>query len=208
MKKAITLLLALLLVLTLAACGGNTAAPGGAQQSGGSQQTQEVYKFRFSLHDPAIALRAQLFQQWCDDIAEATGGAVQIEMFTGGTLAGPENIIDAINGGVCDMGWIAGNYYAEMFPLADIIQLPMLGVTSPEQIVNVMWDLYEEFPEMQANYDRYQVMTMCALPISYLHFADKEVNSLEGISGLKIRAAGSAVIDYMTLCGAVPISMH
>ena len=52
------------------------------------------------------------------------------------------------------MGWCFHGYWPGMTPLADVISLPALPFKTGEKGSEVLWNLYEKFPEIKKQYAR------------------------------------------------------
>lgn len=221
MKRIISVLLAATLLCTLiTACSSsdnattsttpaNSSASGAPSTpaSGDAAKPDKVYELSFTMHDSAQSDKGIVYTDWCNKINEATNGAVNVTLFAGGTLAAADQALDVMRSGACDIAFIFTSYTPEVFPLSDVITLPMMGIKSSEAGVNVLWDLYDTVPQMKAEYDDYKLIHMYPNPINYLNFSEKKVDSLDTLKGLKIRVSGGAATDIMTLFGAAPISM-
>jgi len=144
-------------------------------------------------------------QPWVKKVEEATKNRVKIDIFPSQTLAKGPDIFNAVKSGVADMGWCFHGYWPDMTPLSDVITLPSLPIKSSEKASEVLWKLYEKFPEIQREYRDVHVLTMWASSPYFLITAKKQVKTMEDIKGLKIRVVGGPPTEQMKALGAVPV---
>jgi len=144
-------------------------------------------------------------QPWAKKVEDATKGRVKIDIFHAQTLAKGPDIWNAVKTGVADMGWCFHGYWPDMTPLSDVITLPSLPVKSSEKASEVLWKLYEKFPEVQKEYKDVHVLTMWASSPYFLITTKKQVKTMEDMKGLKIRVVGGPPTEQMKTLGAVPV---
>lgn len=105
-KKAIGLTLACSMLLgLLTACGGNSSNDNSGTDtstSPTSASSGDTLKLSFSHHDAATSAWGIFFEEWADNIGEASGGAVDITVYPGASLAAPADGLQALRTGVCD----------------------------------------------------------------------------------------------------------
>ncbi len=144
-------------------------------------------------------------QPWFKKIEEATKGRVKVEPYWSQTLAKGPDTWNAVKTGVADMGWCVHGYWADMTPLADVINLPGLPFKTGEKGSEVLWRLYDKFPEFRA---QYKDMHMLILHTSHPYFlitSKKQVKTLEDIRGLKLRVLAGVATEQMKALGAIPV---
>ena len=231
--KKVTKFVALFLALTLcvsmlAACGesSSSSSSGGSTAAASTTETKseatateekseaaapaassgEVYEFSLTFHDSAEAVKTKYVQQWADDVREATNGQVDITVFAGGTLASGPDALDAVKQGTADIGVCFTGFFPGQFPLTGVVELPMTGIFDAEQGTNVLWDLYEETPEFQAELDDYQVLMMYTNPNNCIG-TSSPVYTADDMKGLKLRVPAGTCADMATAWGATPMTI-
>ncbi|MCD8330916.1 MAG: TRAP transporter substrate-binding protein DctP [Oscillospiraceae bacterium] len=205
-KKICTLILALAMALALAACG-DSSSTNSDTTSDDSNASDATYELSFSMHDGSATLKYQYTQEWCDALEEATGGALHITIYPGGALASQDTAVEAMETGACDIAMVYTASYDTIFSLTNGVTLPMLGISTAEEATQVLWDLYEQSAEMQAEYEDYVLIHLYSNGSNYALFKDTPVSTFEEFSGLKIRSAGGSITDFLTLCNAVPMTI-
>lgn len=148
----------------------------------------------------------KVIEAWTKEVEKATSGRVKIEIYPAGALATPNQLYDAVATGVADMAWFLQGYTAGKFPLTSVIELPFMA-DSAEQASQVLWDVYEKFPEFKQEYDGVKVLWMWTTDIGQLMTTDKEVNTLSDVAGLKLRVGSASLSPTAEAFGAVPILM-
>jgi TRAP-type C4-dicarboxylate transport system substrate-binding protein len=211
-KTARTLLLAALafvMVFALCACGPKTdgtaspAASGAPAASGGTQN----FEFSLSMHDPVTSSNGKFYQAWADEIGKATDGHVKITLFGSATLASAADVGAMVESGGVDIGWVYTSFYKGQFPLTDVLTLPLSGFGDPVVGTNILWDLYEKYPQLASEWDSFKLLNLYANPGMIFCSSDKPIDSTDDLKGLVLRTPAGPITDYVTKLGASPIVM-
>ncbi|MCC8090463.1 MAG: hypothetical protein LIO55_03470, partial [Oscillospiraceae bacterium] len=163
LKKLLALGLSALLVLAVSGCGSSSSGSE-SSDSGNSSSSDEVYRLSVSIHDSAQVPKTQYVQKWADAVTEASGGRLEVTVYSGGTLAASTEVLDAVKSGTCSIGVVFSGFFTGQFPLSDVITMPLAGLDNAVQATNVLWDLWESTPETQAEYEDYKVIMLSAGP--------------------------------------------
>jgi TRAP-type C4-dicarboxylate transport system substrate-binding protein len=176
---------------------------------GGAAQAADSFKFSFTTHDPVTSTQTKMHQQWADSIKEKTGGRVEITIYPGGSLSAATEALDAVKTGAADIGWIFTSFYPGQFPLTDVISLPLIGVSSPPQGTNVLWDLYADSDALRAELSKnnLKMLMMYGNPTSIIVTASKPVKTVDDVKGLKLRAPAGTATEMMKAWNGTPIMM-
>lgn len=211
LKKTCALILSLAMAFSLVACGsgdsGSNSNNNSSNGGSGSSTPDQVYKLTVSMHDGSQSLKGRYMQEWADNLREQTNGALDITVIAGGALASADTVVEAMETGACDIAMVYTTYYDALFTLTNGVALPMLGIGSAQQATEVMWDLYEQSPEMKAEFDNYIPIHVYSNGPSYFHFVKHPVDTFDGISGLKLRSGGGSMTDFITACGGAPMNI-
>lgn len=186
-----------------------TSTPTSAEQTTSSSAAPaEVIKLKYADQNPDTGWEGQnAAKPWLEQIEEAAGGRVEVEPYFGETLFKGTDTWESLKAGVGDFAWCFHGYWAGLTPLADVIALPFLPVESAELGSAVLWQLYEEFPSIQEQFqDNHVLLTWTSSPY-YLLTTKKKVETLDDIKGLKIRAIGGPPTQLIEAMGGVPVSM-
>ncbi len=221
MKKLIALVIAAAMIIGLAACG-TPAAPETTTKAAEEQNSEaateaateaapvsdEVYELSFSMHDGSQTVKYQMTEEWAKKLEEKSNGRLHITIYPGGALAGQKEVVEAVETGAADFGMVYTSSYDSVFALTNGICLPMIGVGTAQQATYILWDMYNDYPEMQAEFDGIKLVHMYSNGSSYFQFVEgKKVDTYDAISGLKIRSGGGSMTDYIEACGATPMTI-
>jgi TRAP-type C4-dicarboxylate transport system substrate-binding protein len=223
MRKLSVIILALAMAMTLFACGpqggspsassggnaGSTPASNPSSSSGGGSAGASGKNFELSLsmHDPLTSSNGKFYQAWADSISKATDGHVKITLYGSGTLASAADVGAMVESGGCDIGWVYTSYYKGQFPLTDVLTVPLSGFGDPVVSTNVLWDLYDKYPQLAAEWDSYQLLNLYANPGMIFCSSGKQIDSPDDLKGLVLRTPAGPITDYVTKLGASPIVM-
>ena len=143
------------------------------------------------------------------EIAARTDGAVEIEIFHGGALGGPGEMIELVGSGAVDIGNFPVSYFFSQFPVASLSgSLPLLFEDSA-QAAQLIAEAYANVPEVRAEYDAANLRPFLnrGLP-QYRLICTKPVASLDDFEGLKVRTYGTFHPMLFQAFGAVPVNME
>ena len=147
--------------------------------------------------------------QWfADELKRRTDGEHDIRIHWGGSVAGINEIPNALENGVGDIGDVVTPYFPDQMPINNAISFFWPQPNSPIELGMLMhlWhDLYPEFSEELARYNL-KVVGMRPLE-AYGMICTKPVRTIEDFKGLRIRSYGFALPAIIQALGAVPVSM-
>jgi TRAP-type C4-dicarboxylate transport system substrate-binding protein len=212
------------MAFSLAACGSSTAKPSASISpsasaspadtaspgAAGPSETKEelpFFELSLSMHDPVTSSNGLFYQAWADAISEATDGHVKITLFGSGTLATAADVGAMVESGGADIGWVYTSYYKGQFPLSDVLTLPLCGFGDPVVGTNVLWDLYDKYPQLAEEWSSFKLLNLYANPGMIFCSADKPIDSVDDLNGLVLRTPAGPITDYVTKLGASPIVM-
>lgn len=145
---------------------------------------------------------------WIKTMQDATKGRIKITEYPGQTLAKTQDALPATISGVCDMAWFSTGTFQGVFPLSEVLNLPLLPLPSTEAGSAVSWQLYQKFPEIQKEFSKVKILTTFILGPYYLGTtAKKQVKVPDDLKGLKIRTIGGPPTQSAEALGAVPVAI-
>ena len=161
---------------------------------------------RFSHQNPATGLSSiNCVDPWLDKIEEVTGDKVKIQRYYGQTLSKGKDMWNAVKMGITDIGWCFHGYWPGMTPLSDVISLPALPFKTAEEGSAALWNLYQQFPEIQKEYKDVKVLLFYTSEPYTLITVDKPVKTIEELKGMKIRMSGGPPTDMVKALGGTPM---
>ncbi len=109
-------------------------------------------------------------------------------------------------GGV-DIGWLFTPFYPAQFPLTEVASIPMVGFDNGSLATNVLWDLYDKYPELQNEWGRYKLLNMYGIPASIFGTIKKPILTPDDVKGRTLRCPAGLVTDLMAAMGGSPVMM-
>ncbi len=190
------LLVALVLVLALiltAGCGGNKPASTSGSEGNQGQSKNEVIKLKIATVWPtSLAIHQGMPVRWAEEVARASGGRLQVEVYPAGAIVGAAEVLDAANGGTID-GYHSGSFFwlGKMPAAPFFTAVPM----TMEPFMHLVWvyeggglELWQKMYD-QAGYN-IKVIPLGMLSPEVLAWSKKPLSKYEDWQGLKYRTAG------------------
>ena len=143
---------------------------------------------------------------WIEDLKKQTNGGLVIQFFNPNTLVPQKEAYDALISGAADMLFNVTWRNQGKFPLADVTALPMLFNGSEAGSLTI-WELYQAYPEWQAEYKDLKLLWQWTSATVNLHTKSKPVKTLADLQGLKIIGWNPRNLDMIKSLGANPIEM-
>ena len=160
---------------------------------------------RFNImYGPKHPLSKGVFKTWTEEVKKVTDGRVKPTVFYASALAKPKQVYDAAISGVVDIGLSCPTYARERFPLSSVLDLPMVATSNAEKNSEVLWKLYEKYPEIQKEYADVKVLWFYTNPAYQLHFTQRKVTKLEEMAGAVISGGGGVSLQMLKAFGANP----
>lgn len=219
---------ALAFALVATACGGDDEVPDDAGETPTAAETTEATDPETSTEEdtqvaaedmgPPVELtlghpfpashviQAKVLDDWVQEVSDATGGTVEIEIVPGGGLGPPPAMYENTVAGAQDLGWALHGYTAGRFPLMQIVEMPFAFNTA-EEATSALWDLYDEFPAFQEEYSDVHVIGLWTHDTGDLWTSGTQVKTMEDMSGLSLRAPGPIQQDLINELGGSPVGM-
>lgn len=152
---------------------------------------------------PTHNINTQMLPNLIEMIEEATDGRVTAEVRMG--LAPPPAQMDLVLDGAVDIAYIFHGYQPGRFAGYKLVELPGIEA-SAEDVSVAYWNLYENHLAAMNEHRGVKVLGLHTHGPGQLHTGEK-VESLEGISGLKLRMPGGVATDVGALLGATGIQV-
>ena len=173
----------------------------GAGQVSAQEVTLKVHHFL----SPNATSQKLLLEPWCEKIAKESGNRFKCQIYPAMQLGGtPPQLFDQAKDGVADIVWTVASYQAGRFTKSEVFELPFMTKTA-EGSSRAFWEY------MQKNsLDEFKGTRILMAHVhdgAELHFANKQVKTLEDLKGLKIRAPSRINTRILTAMGATPIQM-
>ncbi|MGN0243590.1 MAG: TRAP transporter substrate-binding protein [Lachnospiraceae bacterium] len=207
-KKVVSVLICAAMLAALGAgCGSKDAgsdAPAGST-TGNEQQTTndgKVYKITVTQHDPEASATGQFLNNWAAEVEEKSGGRIDVEIYHGGSVAGPKDSLDAVLNGAVDIAWGLQSFYAGQFPVTEVFMLPCIDIEKATVGSEAIWNFYNTTDYMKDEYSAYHVLflhTNCQSPIST---TSKKIEKVSDLKGMKLRGNSGPPVTFIGELGA------
>lgn len=219
MKKRLAVLIAALMCLSLVlvGCGGgidnnaaadtksdSTKSEAGSTTSASAKAAGEVVELSLTHHDPPESATGKFLDAWAATIKDASNGEIDIQVMHGGSLAGPKESLDMCKSGAVDIAWSLQAFYPGIFPMTEVMALPMMGIESAAQGSSALWDLYENTDYLKEEYSDVHVLlihTNCDSPIST---KGAPLESVDSLKGMNVRTNSGPPTTFMQKLGTSP----
>ncbi|MCO5155451.1 MAG: C4-dicarboxylate TRAP transporter substrate-binding protein [Aquamicrobium sp.] len=144
-----------------------------------------------------------------DEIAKRTDGKVKFEMFHGGTLGGPAEMVELVGAGAVDIGNFPIGYFFSQFPVSGLADSLPIIFPNAEAAAQVQKDAYAALEEVRAEFDAANLHPFLyrGLP-QYRLLCTKPVKTLADFDGLKVRTYGTFHPIVFTTFKAVPVNIE
>jgi TRAP-type C4-dicarboxylate transport system substrate-binding protein len=210
------LVIVLILGLAISACGPKQASETPENESGTSAASEtpvknEVIKMTLAYGSKAPQEGRYTYTQelhlWAQKIEEESDGRVHIDIYPAETLLEYENIFKGVVNRQADIGLWSPHYGLSEFPVSSVFELPGVPWGTYEQTYTVLHELYDEFPELQAEYEGTKPLFFTSQPSSMLAIAkDVVVHTPSDVKGMKL-ASSDVLADLIKEIGATPVSI-
>jgi TRAP-type C4-dicarboxylate transport system substrate-binding protein len=165
-----------------------------------SASAQTVIRFS-NWVPPTHPVSTDVIGVWADRVKEATDGRVVVEVVS--PLGNPPSHLDLVQNGVADAGFIVHGYTPERFPLTEGMELPFLADDSRSASI-AYWKTYEKYLADANEHDGVKLIGLWVHGPAHFFTRDKEINTLDDMSGLKIRVGGGMAKYVAEDLGTVP----
>lgn len=222
MKRMLAVLLSLAMVLAFTACasndaqtkpsesspqGSNAGANNSAATAPNTEASNETYTFVVSTHTPAAATATQVFTNFLAEIESRSDGRIKFDVYTDGTLAAVDGVIDAVSSGVADIAVINYARQAGRLEMVGLAGLPGVFANTWEG-ANAFQELFDTEPAMSADFDAAGLkMIGIQMNEGVTIMAKGEINDLKDLSGKKVIAIGATTTEIFGSLGAVPLGL-
>jgi len=141
-----------------------------------------------------------------EEIERVTEGRVRVEPTTSSLGPAPRQM-ELTQSGVADITYGGQSMTPGLFPLADIVALPFIG-ESAEAISVAFWRTHEKYFSDVETYDGVHVLSLLAVAPYQVYSVDKQIDTVDDFSGMKLRSTGAISPKIAEALGAVPVPIH
>ena len=148
------------------------------------------------------------FDGFAKNVAEATGGDIEFEVFAGGSLLPPKGTLSGVGSGVAALGSVTSAYIPADLPLGNVINDLAFAATDPLAAAFASTEVKMMHPKMIKEYQDHNVVYAIGYSTTLYHFiCNGAVRSLADLKGKKVRTAGNSHVQWINSVGGVPVSV-
>lgn len=195
------LVILLMVSLFIAGCAGSTDNTG---QSVDQEQTKPTYVLKASIHTTEDNYEGVFVKKWADLIEERTGGRIKVKFYWSYSSGPPQDQLSMLESGVMDVLDGLTPLYPGKFTVSNVVGLPFV-TKNPREAGKILNELYER--GYMKEFDSHKLLFFLPTDMMYYFFKDKQVNTLEELAGMKMRAPSGVPVDTLAAMGASPVAM-
>jgi len=204
MKKMFTVGLTSIILLMFLFMGCSGAGDEGEVSETAAAPEMETYEWIVQSCFPLnMALSQRGIVMWAEKVEEMSGGRLEITLHGSGEIVPGTEVLDAVREGALDAAANTPAFQKGEFPASDLFYTLPGGVTEFHDLFVWMYGFGGKDLEQEMYGDEIVVFPLGFTPPEQI-WTNKEINTLEDIKGLKIRAAGLST-DLWNALGAAPV---
>lgn len=173
-----------------------------------SVSAQEIRMKLADRYPPGHYIAKYAIEYWIDEVQKKTNGAVAVQRFGGESLGKTKDMVTLLQAGATEIGEIVPGYVGDKLELSTMTELP--GITSTACQSSLAYqdvagpDGFVGKKELEPLGMR--LLFPLGLPAYYL-FYSRDAANIDGLKGMKLRAAGAAAEGVLKELGMVPVRM-
>lgn len=153
----------------------------------------------------ANGMHSDFMEPWARELEACSNGQVSVEIYPAGTQLGNiAQLYDAVQAGALDIAHGLTGVPAGRFDKTMLMELPVMAKTSGVA-TQVLWNVFED--HLADEFPGVKVLALHTTNGGQIHTADKPVNSIEDLEGLRIRFPSGAVRTMLEFFGATPVGL-
>lgn len=185
--------------MVLAGLGAALATPALVGRASAAEVTLRLHHFL----PPVAPMHAQFFEPWAAELAAASEGAIEVQLFPAMQMGGkPPQLAEQVKKGIVDIAWSLPTYTPGRYPVAETMGLPFM--TKHAEATSVaLHTLMDEFGG--AEFEGMKPLAFWTHDGGKLHMRGAPVRSAADLVGKKIRSPNAGMGELLTSLGAEPV---
>lgn len=162
-------------------------------------------KLKFTSFEPPMAnITSNVLTPFAREAGAASAGALQIDMFAGGTLGrNPTQQLKLVTDGIADLGWIVLPYTPGRFDDTEIVGLPFVTANATEASV-ALHRLYAG--GTLVGFEGLKMLAIGATPPVVIH-ANQPIRLPSDLKGKRVRVSGDHLTRIVEALGGAPVQV-
>lgn len=150
-------------------------------------------------------MHTDFMEPWARDLEACSDGAVEVEIFPGGTqLGNVTKLYDAVRAGAVDIAHGLAGIPGGRFERTRIAELPFV-FESADQATRAIWSIFPEHLEQE--YPGVKILAIHASNPGQIHTTTKAVHTPEDMAGLRLRFPTEATAAMVDALGGSPVGL-
>ncbi len=148
-------------------------------------------------------------QHWMQKVEETLGDRIDFEYYPAQQLGKSADMLSLLESGVADVALTSPAYIGDRLALAQVAELPGMTGTQCDSTA-AFWALAADGELLDREVFEplgIKVLVAASAAPNKLYTTARAVETLDDIRGMKLRAAGRAIVQTIELLGAVPVQM-
>lgn len=163
---------------------------------------------RFASFLPAALPQTQTDQWFADEVTKRSGGKLKIQVFAGGALGKPTELLKLVSEGGVQMATTSPAYFTSQFPLLSATNSLPLVFKDAAQVQRILPILYADTPGLQAELQQLNLRPIYWHSVDpYYMICRTPVRTLADMKGKKVRSYGDDVPRMLQAIGAIPVNL-
>jgi TRAP-type C4-dicarboxylate transport system substrate-binding protein len=184
--------------------GAAAAAALGAPHLSGLAQQSVTLKFH-TFMAPLSNVWLTMHKPWMEKVEKESGGRIKFEGYPAMQLGGtPVQLYDQARDGVVDIVWTLPGNTAGRFPRIEVFELPFI-MNNAEATSKAYWEYFQT--QCPDEFKETQVLALHVHGPGMFHTANKPVNKVSDLKGMKLRGPTRQVTKLLGSLGAIPVGM-
>jgi TRAP-type C4-dicarboxylate transport system substrate-binding protein len=176
--------------------------------AGGVYAETKPLVIRIADHSPPKGFRADGINWMIDKVEKGSAGKIKFEVYWGGSLLKPKEMIRGVGKGAADMAFIWPGYTPKELPVWQILTAMVIGPKNVRKATELMIRLVDEIPAFPADYAKWNLRILgFHTNTGYGLYMTKPIKTIWDLKGMKVRAADTAHLTMLKAIGATPIFM-
>jgi TRAP-type C4-dicarboxylate transport system substrate-binding protein len=142
---------------------------------------------------------------WQKQVTEASKGQITFRGYYAQSLFKGTDAWEAVKQGQTDVAWVSMGFFPGVASLSEWTMLPFIPYPSGDVGGDVMWQLYEKYPEIQKQFAEIKVLNFVVLQPFFWQMKSKAIKTLNDAKGVKVRTVGGPQADTIRAAGGSPV---
>lgn len=157
---------------------------------------------------PTHILNGVAYERFIADAKEATGGKVDFELFSSGSLVPAQTTLSAVGDAVAQLGVVASSYTPSELPLSGMINDLAFVAEDDMATALAVTEISMNNQRLIDEFAKYNTLTLGAYSTpTYVFLCMSELGDVASLRGKKIRTNGTAQNEWIASLGAIPVAV-